>query len=93
MQKGVIAATDRRLVFVGVGFFNEHLFKVPYGDIESVEEMKGSFLVPGPHLTITLRAGATNQEVNVKEEKGERYREGRDLFADCVRSHIASLPN
>ena len=93
MQKGVIAATDRRLVFVGAGFFNEHLFEVPYTDIESVEEMKGSLLAPGPRLTITLRASATNHVVNVEEEKGERYEEGRDLFADCVRSHIASPPN
>ncbi len=96
-KEGVIAATDRRLVFVRAGFFNEHLFEVPYTDIESVEQTKGGFLSEGPRLTINLYGGA-NYLVEVVEEKGEldieADREGRDHpLADCVRSHVASPPN
>ena len=96
-KEGVIAATDRRLVFVRAGFFNEHLFEVPYTDIESVEQTKGGFLSEGPRLTINLYGGA-NYLVEVVEEKGgldiEADREGSDHpLADCVRSHVASPPN
>ena len=96
-KEGVIAATDRRLVFVRAGFFNEHLFEVPYTDIESVEQTEGGFLSEGPRLTINLYGGA-NYLVEVVEEKGEldieAHREGRDHpLADCVQSHIASPSN
>ena len=96
-KEGVIAATDRRLVFVRAGFFNEHLFEVPYTDIESVEQTKGGFLNEGSRLTINLHGGA-NYLVEVVEEKAEldieAHREGRDHpLADCVRSHIASPTN
>ena len=87
----VVAATDRRLVFVYNGFLGEHLNEMPYRDIESVE-VKDSLLSLWPRITITGRAGADNYVVEVEEKEVEMYREGMDLFADCVQNHLDNSP-
>jgi hypothetical protein len=87
----VVAATDRRIVFVYNGFFGEHVNEMPYRDIERVE-VKDSLLSLRPRITITGRAGADNYVVEVEEKEVEMYREGMDLFADCVQSHLANSP-
>ena len=77
----VIAATDRRIVFVYNGLFGEHLNELSYSDIERVE-VKNGFLAA--RITVTGRAGVNNYVVN------DVVDEGRDEFIDCLRSHLDS---
>ena len=75
----VIAATDRRLLFVYNGFLGEHVNEMPYSDIGSVEFNKG-FLTA--RITISGRPGADSYIVNYVEK------DGVEEFVSCVQSHL-----
>ena len=75
----VIAATDRRLVFVYNGFLGEHVNEMPYSDIGAVEFKKG-FL--STRITISGRTGGNGYIVNDVEH------DGVEKFVSCVQSHL-----
>ena len=75
---GVIAATDRRVVYVYNGLFGAVVAELPYGDIESVN-MKGGLL--SSKISITARLGVNGWEI-------DNVFGNMDEFADCVRNHV-----
>ena len=85
----VVAATDRRLIFVQNGFLIKHLHEIYYAEIERVEVNDGKVLgLTGPHITITGRGAAANYVVEVDIDKSSSYQRGMDLFADYVQSRL-----
>ena len=84
----VVAATDRRIVFVYNGFADEHLNEIPYHDIEKMEvQKKEGFLSAGWLITLTGRVGVGNYVVHY-----DRQLEMDQLFIDCVQSHLGGSP-
>ena len=75
----VVAATDRRLLFVYNGVFGEHVNEMPYSDIGAVEFKKG-FL--SGRITIAGRPGVNGYIVNYVET------DGVEEFVSCVQSHL-----
>ena len=75
----VVAATDRRLVFVYNGIFGEHVNEMSYRDIGAVEAKKG-FLAAS--ITIAGRTGGDGYIVNDVEN------DGVEEFVSCVQSHL-----
>ena len=79
----VVAATDRRLIFVYNGWAGTHLNWMGYHQIESVEGE--SKLLSGEKITIIARGGLTSYMVEINHEE---FGEWMDLFVECVRSHL-----
>ena len=77
----VIAATDRRLVFVYNGISGEHVGQVPYTDIERVNVKKGLI---SARMTITCRPGMDDYVI------GGMTNNPILRFADHLRPHVPS---
>jgi len=75
----VVAATDRRLVFVCHDFGDMHVNEMPYSDIGGVEVKKG-FL--SGRITIAGRPGVDGYIVNGVQNYGV------EEFISCVQSHL-----
>ena len=82
-HKVVVAATDRRLVFVYNGVFGEHVNEMSYSDIGAVEAETGLW---ASRITIAGRPGVDGYIVDGVGN------EGAEEFVSCVQSHLQSLP-
>ncbi len=79
----VVAATDRRLIFVHDGWAGTHLNWMGYHQIESVEfESK---LLRGDKMTVNARGGLASYVVDINQDE---FGEWMDLFVECVESHL-----
>ncbi len=78
----VVAATDRRLIFVYNGWAGAHLNWMGYHQIESVE---GESKLMGEKVTVVARGGLASYVVEIKHEE---FGEWMHLFVECVRSHL-----
>ena len=78
----VVAATDRRLIFVYNGWAGAHLNWMGYHQIESVE---GESKLMGEKVTVVAQGGLASYVVEINHDD---YGKGMDRFVECARSHL-----
>ena len=80
LRRGVIVATDRRIIMLDKGVFgSSEVAEMPYDSVSAITHSRGMF---AGGLRIIGRGGTNFRIENV------RPKEDAQEFADCVRSHL-----
>ena len=84
LHKGVVVATDRRVIFLNKGIFSTAVTEMPYASIEAISYSTG---IIRAELTISGR-GTNSLRVTMIQPKWSAK-----AFADLVRPHLVSYLN